>query len=104
MAGKGGRRPGAGRKPKRLNPITMSPIKLAELTLANNLPELVNVALRLALEGDKTLLMYCIDRVLGRTVQPIDVAVQVEEIAAEYGVDPERVTSIVERLRKQKAG
>lgn len=104
MAGKGGARPGAGRKPKRLNPATMSPIKLAELTLANNLPKLVDVALRLALEGDKALLMYCIDRVLGRTVQPIDITTQVQEIAAEYGVEPERVTSIVERLRQKRAG
>lgn len=104
MAGRGGARPGAGRKPKRLNPITLSPIKAAELTLANNLPELVNVALRLALEGDKSMLMYCIDRVLGRTGQPIDVAEQAAEIAAEYGVEPERVTSIVERLRQKRAG
>ncbi len=105
MAGRGGRRPGAGRKPKRLDPVTLSPIRMAELKLARNLPALVDVALALALEDrDKAMVTYCIDRVLGRTVQPLDISMQVEEIAAEYGVEPERVTSIVERLKRQKAG
>lgn len=104
MAGRGGKRAGAGRKPKRLNPLTLSPIRVAELKLAENLPQLVDVALALALGGDKSLLVYCIDRVLGRTVQPIDVTHQVEQIAADYGVEPARVTSIIERLRAKQAG
>lgn len=58
----------------------------------------------MALDGDRALLVYCIDRVLGRTVQPIDITHQVEEIAAEYGVEPERVTSIVERLKAKRTG
>lgn len=70
MAGKGGFRPGAGRKPKRLHPATLNPIRLAELKLAENLPALMEVALSLALEDrDKAMVVYCIDRVLGRTVQ-----------------------------------
>lgn len=72
--------------------------------MAERLPELVEKALELALGGDKALLAYCIDRVLGKTVQPIDITTQIDDIAAEYGVAPDRVVSIVERLRKQKAG
>jgi hypothetical protein len=104
MAGRGGFRPGSGRKPKRLDPVTLSPIRIAELTLAKNLPALVDVALQLALDGDRTLLVYCIDRVLGRTIQPISIETQVAEIATDFGVEPERVTSIIERLKARQAG
>lgn len=106
MAGRGGYRPGAGRKPGlRIEPKAKSPIRLAELRLAENLPALIEAALHIALnDRDKQMIVYCIDRVLGRTVQPIDVAHQVEEIAAEYGVPSERVTSIVERLKAKRAG
>lgn len=88
---KGGRRPGAGRKPKRLNPATQSPIKIAELKLAENLPKLVDVALQLALGGDKPLLVYCIDRVLGRPTQTIDLDIRraADRLAAATGADPE---------------
>jgi hypothetical protein len=103
---RGGKRPGAGRKPGlRIEPRAKSPIRMAELRLAENLPELIETALSLALKDrDKQMVVYCIDRVLGRTVQPIDVTHQVHEIAAEYGVEPERVTSIVERLKAKQAG
>lgn len=104
MAGRGGPRPGAGRKPKRLHPATLSPIRVAELKLAERLPELVDVAIRLALAEDRSMLTYCIDRVLGRTIQPISIETQVEEIAADFGVEPSRVTSIVERIRARRAG
>lgn len=103
---RGGKRPGAGRKPGlRIEPRAKSPIRLAELKLADNLPALIDLALKMALKDrDKQLLVYCIDRVMGRTVQPIDVVHQIDEIAAEYGVEPERVTSIVERLKARKTG
>lgn len=105
MGQRGGKRPGAGRKPGlRIEPRAQSPIRIAELKLSENLPQLVEVALAMALDGDRALLVYCIDRVLGRTVQPIDITHQVEEIAAEYGVEPERVTSIVERLKAKRTG
>lgn len=89
MAGKGGRRPGAGRKPKRLNPATQSPVKIAELRLAENLPRLVDVAITMALGGDKTLLVYCIDRVLGKPTQPVDLEVRraADRLAAATGAD-----------------
>lgn len=105
MAGRGGKRPGAGRKPKRLNPVTQSPIKVAELKLAENLPQLVEVALSLALEDrDKTMVVYCIDRVLGRPTQPVDVYDEARRLAIERGLDPEKVVSIFDGLKKKRAG
>lgn len=103
-SGSGGARPGAGRKPLAVHPVARSPIREAELKLATRLPDMVDMAIKLALEGDRALLVYCIDRVLGRTIQPISVETQVAEIAAEYGVEPERVTSIVERIKSRRAG
>lgn len=101
---KGGRRPGAGRKPKRLNPATQSPIKIAELKLAENLPKLVDVALQLALDGDKALLVYCIDRVLGRPTQPFDFHAAARRAAEERGLNPDRVIHLYEQLKRQKVG
>lgn len=103
MAAKGGRRPGAGRKPKRLDPATQSPIKAAELKLSSNLPKLVDVALRLALDGDKALLVYCIDRVLGKPTQPIDIYGAARRLAVERGVDPERVINLFEAIKRRAA-
>jgi hypothetical protein len=101
----GGKRPGAGRKPGlRIEPKAQSPIRVAEMKLAENLPLLIDEALRLAFSGDRALLVYCIDRVLGRTVQPIAIEQQVDEIAAKYGVERERVVSIVERLKQRRTG
>lgn len=105
MAGRGGKRPGAGRKPGlRLEPRAQSPIRIAELRLASHLPELVEKAVEMALAGDRALLAYCIDRVLGRAIQPVDVTMQADQIAADFGVEPARVTSIIERLRQKRTG
>lgn len=105
MAGKGGRRPGAGRKPKRLNPVTQSPIKIAELKLAENLPKLVDVALKMALDGDKSLITYCIDRVLGRPTQPIDLDVRraAERLASATGADPEFLIRRAQQIAAENA-
>jgi hypothetical protein len=81
-----------------------SPIREAELKLSGKLPALVDVAVQLAMEGDRALLMYCIDRVLGKPVQPVDITQHIAEIAADFGVPEARVTSIVERLRQRKTG
>jgi len=91
MAGTGGRRPGAGRKPKRIDPATKSPIRVADLKLAANLPKLVDVAVALALAGDKSMVIYCIDRVMGKAVQPIDLDVKrtADRLASATGADPE---------------
>lgn len=74
MAGRGGKRAGAGRKPSgmRLVERAESPIRIAELKLAERLPELVERAIEIALEGDKAMLGYCIDRVMGKAMQPVD--------------------------------
>lgn len=101
MAGRGGRRPGAGRKPKRLDPATQTPIKRAELMLAENLPKLVDVALKLALGGDKAMLTYCIDRVLGRPTQPIDVYDAARRLATERGLDPDRVITLYDAIKRR---
>lgn len=52
---------------------------------------------------DRQAAEYLIDRVMGKAAQPVDVTYQVEEIAADFGVAPERVTSIVERLKAKQA-
>ena len=123
MAGKGGARPGAGRKPKGIKRVTYSsPIKVAEAKIASKLPWLVDKLIELV-EGveiervdrqgqrriysqppDRQAAEYLIDRILGKAVQPIDVHQQVDEIAADFGVEPERVTSIVEKLKAKRAG
>jgi len=74
MAQRGGKRAGAGRKPSglRLHPRAESPIRIAELKLSEHLPELVEKAVEMALAGDRALLAYCIDRVLGKSMQPVD--------------------------------
>ena len=89
MAGKGGRRPGAGRKPNAVRRlIHATPIQLAEAKIAEKLPWLVDKLMELA-EGvslekltrdgttalvyqqspDRQAIEYLIDRVLGK---PID--------------------------------
>lgn len=74
MAGRGGKRPGAGRKPSglRLEPRADSPIRIADLKLAKHLPDLIDRAVEIALKGDKAMLAYCIDRVMGKAMQPVD--------------------------------
>jgi hypothetical protein len=73
---RGGRRPGAGRKPtKRYTPMVRdeavvyeSPVPRAEQRLCAALPDLVDIAIGLARAGDRRMLVYCIDRVLGSPV------------------------------------
>lgn len=120
MAGRGGRRPGAGRPPTRV--LNESPIRAAEKKIVDRLPWIVDKLIELV-EGiheektigdnavivykrapDRQAAEYLIDRVMGKAAQPIDVYHQVDEIAADFGVEPERVTSIVDRLKAKRAG
>ena len=120
MSGRGGRRPGAGRPPKHV--IHESQIRIAEKKIVDRLPWIVGKLFELV-EGiheerqiadqavivyrrapDRQAAEYLIDRVMGKASQPIDVTYQVDEIAADFGVEPERVTSIVERLKAKRAG
>lgn len=120
MSGRGGRRVGAGRPPKYV--VHQSPIRAAETKITDRLPWIVDKLFELV-EGiheertigenavivykrapDRQAAEYLIDRVMGKAAQPIDVTYQVDEIAADFGVEPERVTSIVERLKAKRAG
>lgn len=102
--------------------VIETPIRAAEKRIADRLPWLVDKLMELV-EGiheektigdgavivykrapDRQAAEYLIDRVMGKAAQPVDVFLQVEEIAADYGVTPERVTSIVERLKAKRAG
>ncbi len=97
--GRGGYRPGAGRKkgdgfegrvPKRK--LYASPIREAEGKIRDRLPELVDEAIRQALEDHSEVqTRYCIDRILGKPAQPIGLDVQraAERLAAVTGADPE---------------
>lgn len=99
---RGGKRPGAGRKPKaekRAEP----PVKAAENKLRDRLPELVDVALSLAIEGkDAKMVIYCIDRVLGKPTQPIDVLDTVRQLAVARNLDPERVVNLYEIIKRRR--
>ena len=100
---RGGKRPGAGRKPKaeaRQEP----PVKAAENKLRDRLPELVDVALSLAIEGrNERMLIYCIDRVLGKPTQPVDMLDAVRQIAVARNLDPDRVINLYEAIKRKRA-
>lgn len=87
MSGRGGKRPGAGRPPKRI--LNESPIRVAEQKIFDRLPWLVDKLMELA-EGveiqrtdrqgqtriyseppDREAIKYMVDRVLGKAMQPI---------------------------------
>jgi hypothetical protein len=120
MKPRGGARPGAGRPPKRV--INLSPIRAAEKKIADRLPWLVDKLMELAegiheekMIGDGAVMVYkrapdrqaaeyLIDRIMGKPTQPLAIEDQVDEIAEQFGVEPERVTSIVERLKAKRAG
>lgn len=111
---RGGARPGAGRKkgdgkgvgqrpPKRK--VYESPIREAEGRIRDRLPELVDMALKLALEGeDAKMVVYCIDRILGKPTQPFDFREAARRAAEERGLNPDRVIHLYEQLKRQKAG
>lgn len=100
---RGGKRPGAGRKPKaeaRQEP----PVKAAENKLRDRLPELVDVALSLALEDrNERLLIYCIDRILGKPMQPFDFYAEARRAAEARGLNPDRVIHLYEQMKRSKA-
>lgn len=99
-----------------------APIRVAEKKILDRLPWIVDKLIELV-EGiheekmmgenavivykrppDRQAAEYLLDRVMGKATQPVDVMQYVQEIAAEYGVEPERVVSIVERLKAKRAG
>lgn len=123
MAGKGGRREGAGRKPKAITRlIHETPIQAAEGMIRDRLPWLIGKLFELA-EGvhvekvvgregativyqerpDRQAAEYLIDRVMGKPTQPVDVYDEARRLATERGLDPAKVVSIYEALKKKRA-
>ena len=101
---RGGKRPGAGRKPKAIQ-RQQPPVVAAESKLRDRLPELVDAALKLALEdGNERMLIYCIDRVLGRPTLPIDFLGAARKAAEDRGLNPDRVIHLYEQMKRQRAG
>jgi hypothetical protein len=102
--------------------IHASPVRAAEKKIADLLPWLVDKMVELV-EGvevqetdrrgqikvyttppDRQAAEYLMDRVMGKATQPIAIEEQVDEIAADFGVEPARVTSIIERLKAKRTG
>lgn len=99
MAGRGGRRPGAGRPPKHV--VHETPIRAAEKKILDRLPWIVD-RLFLLVEGiyeekemgqdtvivfkrppDRQAAEYLIDRVMGKSTQSLDVTGRVEHVQLE---------------------
>jgi hypothetical protein len=99
-------KPGPGRTPKRA--AAPGPVRAAEDKIRDRLPELVDVALSLAIdERDKSMVVYCLDRVLGKPVQPIDLRDKIREMALAEGLTDEEATEAVaeaERMLKADRG
>lgn len=101
---RGGARPGAGRKRKTDKVKRTGPVVQAEAKLRDRLPELVDVALDLAInERDPRMLVYCIDRVLGKPTQPIDIYDAARRLAEERGLDPDRVINLFDAIKRRQA-
>lgn len=100
---RGGSRVGAGRK-RKSEAREEPPVRAAENKLRDRLPELVDVALSLAIEDrNERMVIYCIDRILGKPTQPFDVRDAVRKLAAERGLDPDRVINLYDAIRKRGA-
>lgn len=120
MVGRGGKRPGSGRPPKRV--VNESPIRAAEKKIADRLPWLVDKLLELA-EGiheektigdgavlvykrppDRQAAEYLMDRIMGKPTQPISLVDKVREMAAAEGfTDEETALAVAEAERLMKA-
>lgn len=70
--GHGGRRPGAGRPPKRER--NQQPVLEAEAKITGWLPDLVDRMFALAEAGDYRATAYLIDRILGKPRQAVEVS------------------------------
>lgn len=98
-----GGRPGPGKPPKRQ--VYATPVREAERRIRDRLPELVDMALELALKDrDPKMVVYCIDRILGKPTQPVDVLDATRRLAEERGLDPDKVVSIFDGLKKKRTG
>jgi hypothetical protein len=123
MAGKGGARPGAGRKPAGIKRVIhASPIQIVEAKISAKLPWLADKLFELA-EGvqvqkidrkghrriyseppDRQAIESLIDRVMGKPTQPVSLVDKVREMAAAEGfTDEETAAAVAEAERVTKA-
>lgn len=101
---RGGARPGAGRKRKAEKNRHVGPVVSAENKLRDRLPELLDVALGLAIEErNERMVIYCIDRVLGKPSQPIDLLDTARRLALERNLDPDRVIYLLDVIKRRGA-
>jgi hypothetical protein len=118
----GGPRPGSGRPVGTVKRVLHeTPIRAAEKKIADRLPWLVDKLIELA-DGiyeektigeaavivykrapDRQAAEYLMDRVMGKPTQPVDVYDTARRLAEERGLDPAKVISIFDGLRKKRA-
>ena len=108
MAGKGGARPGAGRKKKSTVEEQLKRREIAlEVFNADEWRALLREWLVLG-KATPSVIYPLLPYILGSPRQEIsvtfDMAETANELAEKYGVAPERVVSIVERLKAKQAG
>ena len=120
MSTRGGRRPGAGRPPK--HAIYESPIRAAERQIRDKLPWIVDKLLELVdgvheekMMGENAVIVYkrppdrqaaeyLVDRIMGKPSQPVDIYDAARQLATDRGLDPEKVVSIYDGLKKKRTG
>jgi hypothetical protein len=107
MAGHGGRRPGSGRKRKET--VNEQQTRRDVLLKVFSPERWRRIAERLATKaeaGDLLVLLPYLPYLLGSPKQEIEINVHqvAEELSEKYGVEPERVTNLVERLKAKRAG
>lgn len=120
MAGRGGARPGAGRKPSAVRRVVhATAIQLAETKIRDRLPWLVDQMIILA-EGveiqktdargrtriwsvppDRAAIEYLMDRVMGKPKQPVEVEMleYATKVASVLGADPKEIINLAERRK-----
>lgn len=105
--GQGGTRAGGGRK----SPITKADQEtrrrvLLDVFTPEEWRQVALAVLQQAKAGNLMAVLPYLPYLLGSPKQEIEIKWQevADEIGAKYGVEPERVTSIVERLKAKRAG
>jgi hypothetical protein len=79
----------------------VSPVQVAQKKLHDALPGLIDIAIKVAKEGNYKMLVYCIDRVLGSPVKTIAIEDEARRLAEARGLDPDRVVHLFETLKRR---
>ena len=85
--GRGGKREGAGRKPRVVTELRK---KLLQCITLKEKKELIKKAFQTALDGDKDLQKYFIDQIIGRSAQPIEHSGEIKQ-GVNYSDEIERI-------------